>query len=156
MARLIWAVLCERASIDRETNTVSLFGVIEQVQIEGEGQVDDPNAVILAPMRCQLVSFWIRSEPAAPERFFQRVMLLHPDAARFETGTTEVDLGSNPRSRVLAEIQGIPLKATSGLYHFTVECRADEASPWIEVARLPFDVSVQVVSTTSGSRPAST
>ncbi|CAN5922586.1 hypothetical protein BH11MYX4_BH11MYX4_03870 [soil metagenome] len=122
MAELAWTILCTRASIDSLTNNLSLFEILEQVQVP-EGAA---NMGIVAAVQWNLVSMWRRSGQE-PERAEMRVRLLDPTGTDLHepSPAAVVDLVSAPRARIVGTIVGMPLRGF-GLYQFQIETRNGE------------------------------
>jgi hypothetical protein len=61
MIQHVWSVLCARAVIDSESNTISLFDVVEQIVAIGPGiAAIGPGAEGVAPVSLELVTLWSR------------------------------------------------------------------------------------------------
>lgn len=130
----VWTVLCRKMSIDRETNNVSLFDVLEQIQIyEWTGQP----AAVVGPF--ELASLWYR--PDVPSRGEARVTLRSPSGHLLHEATQEIDLREYRRVRVRYLIPGISLEG-SGIYNFIVEGRQQNSENWFPAASIPLEVTV--------------
>jgi|GEM_PF-4752138 len=57
MARHMWTIMCSKSSIDRQTNNLSLFDIIEKIDVAVVAQVDQ----IIVPIPFHLVTMWVRS-----------------------------------------------------------------------------------------------
>lgn len=134
MIQHIWTVLCTKSSIDRETNNISLFEVIEELQVEGLGR--EPGAV---PCSFELVSLWSRSEPDTPSQGEARITFQSPGGRTSISQMQAVDLQHYRRLRSKVKILGIPVEEP-GRYTFVVECRQQDQEQWIQVARMPLEV----------------
>lgn len=146
MARLVWSVLCRRATIDKDTNSVSLMEVTEQLNVKATSfSSEGPNreTPLLLAWEFDLVSLWMRSDPEEPERTTERVVFVGPDGrALGEPVVTEVDLESHQRMRSRLRMNGLPLSGTG--YHFFVIEQPGDQGEWLEVARVPLDVRIEV------------
>jgi hypothetical protein len=61
MIHHVWTVFCSSSAIDRDTNQVSLFDLIEQVTVQAvEPRAAGERGVI--PARFQVVTLWTRGE----------------------------------------------------------------------------------------------
>lgn len=129
----VWSVLCRKVSIDRETNNVSLFDVLEQIQVyEWAGP-----AGIAGPF--ELASLWYR--PDVPSRGEARVTLRSPSGRLLHEATQEIDLREFRRVRVRYLIPGMHIEG-SGTYSFIVEGRQQNAEDWFAAASIPLEVNV--------------
>lgn len=146
--RLIWAVVCSKVSVDQQTNTISLFEVIEDVKFTTDGQLTFPTNV---PFEGTLASTWIRDELNTPERAETAVRLINPDGrVLIEPEPHPVDFGDKARARVFAKFAGLPLSGP-GTYHFEVCSRANDRSEWIVNQRIPIICSFEVVPSLTAS-----
>jgi hypothetical protein len=144
MIEHVWSVLCTRASIDKETNNISLFDVIEQIAI-----VDWTGQPGTAAAEFELVSLWTRDELNRPERAEARVSVRNPSGRRSVEQIQEIDLRQFRRLRARSAFKGLPIEGP-GLYIFIVEMRVPGQEQWIPVAKVPLDVT-----TTADSGPVS-
>jgi hypothetical protein len=149
---VIWAILCERAVIDRDTNNASLFNVIEEMQIPAQppldlSQMNIPTGIF--PAMFELMVLWVRSNLEIPERGRGRVLLIVPGAtdATGPGGTDalqqgfEVDLTQFLRVRTRLRFPGLPAGDT-GIYRFVVQGKAGD-SEWATMFELPIRVLIQ-------------
>ena len=68
--KVIWAVLCQSAVIDKDTNNVSLLNVIEEVKVPAKppAELTATDLNLISPATFELVTLWTRSDPGAEER----------------------------------------------------------------------------------------
>lgn len=139
----VWTVLCRRAITDRETNQVTLVDAIEGIAVTDTelGSGDQPPE---ASFECEvtLLSFWVRSNPAEPERGESRVSLRGPDGNAIQSDTEirlEIDLTGTQQFRTQLKMNHLPLHG-QGRYTFEVELNVERA--WETVARIPYDVVI--------------
>lgn len=140
MARHVWTVLCSKASVDQQTNNVSLFEVLEALQIKTS---QAPTFPITTPFQGTIVTLWARSEIARGERGEMRVRLLAPDGTQLSEFINRTDLVRTPRTRNIAAITGLPI-AGNGVHEFEVAWRSTEAEGWRVVGSVPLDISLAV------------
>lgn len=57
----IWTVLCQKSSIDVETNQLSLFNCLEEINLTLEN-TEALNNNLVIPVEFQLVSYWSREQ----------------------------------------------------------------------------------------------
>ncbi len=138
MPQHVWSILCTKASIDNQSNNVSLFEVIEQLTIRGAPQSQE----FLLPGTFELVSLWVRTDPAVPESAAMRIQLQRPDGSLKGGGTMDVNLTSALRNRTLAKMNGLPLLG-AGRYCFIVESKLASEAVWTLCARIPVEVAIE-------------
>ena len=134
----VWSVLCTRSVTDRDSNTICLLDVVEQINVVAP--VSLPGALAI---KLELVSLWTRTDPELPSRGRERIRLLAPDGSQTAQAELELDLTKFQRLRTQAQITGLPLSG-SGRYWFAVDLQRENESTWQEVARIPVHVVVEV------------
>lgn len=138
MANLIWALSCQRAIIDRETNSLSLIDHFEGLTLATLPARREDGALPLIPLRFAVVSYWTRSADGIPETVELRIRLVDPSGASHAQGTTMVDLQSSHAARSVVTFPGLPI---SGAGNYTLELArkvgekwaVEEASPRVRV-----------------------
>ena len=137
MIEHVWTVLCRRAVVDSETNSMSLFDSVEVLQF-GIAQPADAPAPEGLPVELELVTLWIRSDRTVPEHSRCRVAVQFPDNSERQVGeTVEIDLREFERLRSRVHFSGIPFSG-SGRYRFLVQLQ--DGDNWTTVARTPLDI----------------
>ncbi len=139
MAKHVWSVLCTKGALDTQTNQVSLLDVLEQA-----------SAVLPAPPKrgeglhlpCQLVGLWVRSNREVPEQAQCAVHIEDASGVSTIQKIMDIDLSSTARFRSTFRMEGVPLQ--NGVIEFVVEYRDAEDKEWVEVARVPFELTVQI------------
>jgi hypothetical protein len=142
--KVLWSILCQDAVIDRETNNVSLFNIVEEVSIPVEPPTKTPTSV--APQRLTaadfaLVTLWARSDEKVGEQGRGRIRLVLPDTKEVAQSEFEVDLTTYLRSRFVMRFHGLP-GGDQGTYRFIIESK-DMAGDWVQMFELPLRVAIQ-------------
>jgi hypothetical protein len=138
MIQHAWTVLCRSSAVDRDSNTVSLFEVMEQLVVSETQRKD------YVPISSfQTVSLWYRGEEEIPESGFGRLELLAPDGESRQLTQYPVDLTHHTRLRHRANLIGLPFPSNgAGRYWLQVSRRSAEAQEWEVVSRLPLQVEI--------------
>jgi len=156
MAEHVWSVLCQKASIDKDTNEVSLSGVVETINVlETEEKVRselseratpaDGPPLLLFPM--ELVSYWTRSESATPETGVGRIGIEVPSGETLKWTETPFTLEAGFGWRLRVRMGGLPFMG-QGLYRFLVQIKdEDQEGGWRTVARIPVVLAFQSAET---------
>ena len=134
--------------IDRETNNVSLFNVVEELTVPAQppltfAQLGLPHGVLLVAF--QLVVLWVRSDLGVPERGQGRIRIETPNQTIAHTQEIEVDLTQFLRLRAvigLPGLPGLPAGGGEGDYQFRIDGRSAD-SEWTEMFQLPLRVVFQ-------------
>src|SRR5438128_1389605 len=131
MALHVWSVLCQKAIVDKETNTVSLLDIIESLAIEFTVESRPENAKFAITASFQFATFWTRSVFDEPEKSRAKVTLYSPRETLSASNVFEIDLTGFSNSRNIVKIPGISI-GESGRHWFVVE--QEEGSDWVEVS----------------------
>ena len=138
MARHVWSVFCERALVDKHTESVSLINVVEEFILEGELPA---NRVDL-PIQAALVSYWTRSTRDTPEYCRTRMRVVSPSGESLATGHAwKLDLMDETRAQLVGHIEMLPLQG-AGIYQLVIEYRSEQEDAWNEATRIPLEVWV--------------
>ena len=140
MMRHVWSVLCSKTSIDRASNNVSLFEVLESIQLQTPNALTFPANI---PFEATFITLWARQDPTQPLRAQMQVRLLAPDGNELGEFHANIDLETAPRSRQLTALRGLRISG-NGNHDFEVSWRHTDAERWQVVARVPLEVSVTV------------
>jgi hypothetical protein len=142
----IWSIVCGRSTTDRESGNISIFDVVEQVNVLGP--LPDPATRPAIPMQYEIVSLWARQQLDQPEEAQARVRLIGPNNAEILGQGFAVNLTQHVRMRTQLRSIGFPVVGT-GIYTFYVDIqRANEE--WENVSHIP----VQVVTMAQPPAPA--
>ena len=139
-----WSIFCQSSAIDRDTNNLSLFNVIEELTVPvppPQLQTGQPLPEGLTVANLELVTLFTRSDPQVPERGRGRVRLLLPEGREALNQEFEVDLTQYLRLRMRVKVPGFPT-GDAGMYRFLVDGITD-TSDWIEMFELPIRVALQ-------------
>lgn len=147
MATNIWSVLCKSTAIDRDTNTLSLFEIIEGIEIQDipkEAYEDAPIQLSGngGDVAC-LVSYWWRDDPSKKERAEGRCRVIGPNKKEIYSHAFKIDLTSHSKSRHILRFSGL-LFCGPGIYQYTLQQRVitEKSSRWRTVAKVPLDMRI--------------
>ncbi len=138
MIEHVWTVICRQSVIDRDSNSVSLFDVVEQITVHGELRGEDP---AVAPVEMEVVTLWSRSDYDVPAKGAQRLTLFSPSGGVLAGGEQEVDLSQHRWFRNRARFRGLPVKGP-GRYLFRVEQMEEDEAEWQHVTDVPLELVV--------------
>lgn len=148
--KLIWAVLCRSASVDSSTNNISLFEVLEEVEVgfmDGGPPpvgahlttgVERPGQTSIAAIPFELVTLW-RRDPEGEALGKFRVRVLSTDGTSVgQTPDIEIAWHEHLRHRSRARFAAVPLPVpgTTEEFEFVVEL-AGAGKKWRKVAGIP-------------------
>src|SRR6266478_6758315 len=145
----VWSVVCSRSATDRETNNVSLFEVIEQLNVLGP--LPDPVARVALPIPFEIISLWSRAEPGEAEESRGGVRLLAPNSTVLFAQEFPINLMENPRMRTQMRSVAFPVLG-AGRYTINVEIQR-AAENWEPVARIPVQLDSIAQAPAQGATP---
>jgi hypothetical protein len=149
MIHHVWSVFCSSSAIDRDTNQVSLFDLVEQISVQ---LADAPPAgqKVVIPARFQVVTLWTRGDANEAESALTRLRLVAPNGEELLKSENDVDLTEHQLRRVRVNIAGMPY-AIAGRYHWFVELR--HRDQWRVVGDIPLQFEVQLPPGTEQTDP---
>ena len=144
--KVIWAILCQSSVVDRQTNAISLFNVVEDIQIVATTpELEPPEMVppVVTPQVFDLVIMLRRSDFDVPEKGSGKVRIMRPGLDAKESGSPpfEVDLTEFLRSRMIIKVPGFSING-EGNYRLLVDCTT-EGKEWGAPFELPIRVNLQ-------------
>lgn len=149
----IWSVLCQEASVDKDTNNISLFKVVEQLQfgikmedldkLKGDPKFD-PTKPIAFPFVMHLVILWKNLSTKSVLGFPVKISLMDPNEKiidemsvdfRFEEG--------RDRLRTIISINRVPV-TKSGEYTYSVMTKQHKDDNFKEVCAIPIRIDLDL------------
>jgi hypothetical protein len=142
LAEHAWTVLCESSVIDMDTQLVSLFNVLEHINIaepvEKIEEVIESKAAFKVQM--ELWSWWIRSDYTKPETATIRYSLIAANGEQFPPRLFRVSLETISTAHTRLRMRSFPFRGL-GLYWWIVERKIDgDSEEWEGVARVPIEL----------------
>jgi hypothetical protein len=130
--KLLWCLVCRSSAIDQATNALSVFEVVEELQVHLEKEQAFPEGV-LVQREMSFIALLARSKDT-PENHDVQLRMISP-INEIAIGKMVVDLASHERFRLLARMPGIPYFG-DGTYAFVL---SDSAGG--EVGRASLEVT---------------
>ena len=137
MIRHVWSVACRKSVIDKESNNISFYDVVEQVNLTPPPKTEFPTVI---PFEHELVSLWSRGEDD-PEEGLYRLRWVGPDGTVQHELTQDIDVTQHQRMRTRARSNGFHI-AGEGEHHWEVALQTNEG--WNIVARVPIQVVLTI------------
>jgi hypothetical protein len=143
MIEHIWTVLCSQSVVDKDTNNISLFNVMEQLVITGppvpEGQVG------LIPLNLEVVSLWNRANETQPNRGQVHLRLIDPSGNSLGIEIEYMaDVSIHTRARTIAKIAGLSFRGP-GVYQFCVQFLPEGETVWKDIVRIPLQITLGLI-----------
>ena len=146
--RCVWGLLCSLSSIDQERNNISLFNVIDQINLPQAAfaQQAKSKKPLVIPFSYEIVLHWRRAvnlEALNDELGFDfRAKLIDPKGVvlgeTLVTGRLEKNI---VRSRFRIKTNGL-LVTVPGDYLYVIEVKKDDSEEFGSVFEIPFTVRV--------------
>ncbi len=136
----VWSIICEKSSIDFESNLLSMFNCVEEVKVVIDKTKMPKNDKLIIPVNFQIVSFW-SVEDSNKENFVEvKGELIAPGGAVLIEFKNNLKSGKKiKRFRSRTNIQKMPV-TESGRYYFKILQK--KGNKFKIVAELPLDVTL--------------
>ena len=118
----IWSVICEKSIIDKDTNSISLFNSLEELNVNYSGDEKLEKIKIKnVPISFEIVSLWFDEDIKKDRKFEIMLEILDPNNEITNKSTQECIMEKGKkRLRTIAKINGISL-TDSGLYKIIIK-----------------------------------
>jgi hypothetical protein len=140
MINHIWTVICSKSIIDQESNNISLYNVLEQINITrpaGEGE----SKTGIIPLSYEVITLWIREKIDQSTRVMARMKLESPSGKVWPANEFEVDLSEHIRMRTILRSDQL-LFDEPGIYYFQIEVQTT-SEDWENVAKIPLHIVIE-------------
>lgn len=136
----IWTVLCQKSSIDFETNLLSLFNCIEEMTLTID-KSKAPSGNLIIPAELELVSYWLVEEKNKENSLNIKGELLDPENKILNTFEKSFPISKEIlRFRNRIHIQNLPI-TKAGRYKFRIY-QKDIKNVFRMVTELPLDINM--------------
>jgi hypothetical protein len=125
MARLEWTVVAQSYVVDRESNSLSILNVLDELNIPNEVPDPPPGQQIAVGPAFSVIQMWSRTNSGIPERISGRFQLLRPDGTVVAGVEFFVDLASADRARSMINLPFFPFSGI-GNYRMTVDLKVGD------------------------------
>jgi hypothetical protein len=126
-----FSLICNHAVIDENSKSISIFDVIEQINVFAE-----PDQTVQIPMHFEIFSLWIRSDLDTPAKGVSRVSLRDPKGISKKPIEINIELTKSTFFRSIIKFSGIELRGP-GKYNFIIELKQKDEK-WKKMASIPF------------------
>ena len=137
MIKHLWSIACSRTSVDKESNNISLFEVLEQLTLSGGPIQPQPGKKGVVPILFEIVSLWTKEHENETIKGRGRTVLVAPSGTELPMVEFDVDLSQHQRSRTINRITGLPI-GEEGKHYFRVDLQ--ENGRWAEQGRVPLQI----------------
>lgn len=138
MIRHVFSALCTKATVDRESNNVSIVDIVERLEIHVPAGTQLPFGF---PYRADFVTLWSRQDWNQPAEAEMRTRVLSPLGVPLAEFLMAVDLVAAPRARAIGRFEGFRVAGT-GMHEIEVSYRERGQDAWNVVHTYPVEVEV--------------
>jgi len=141
-----WSILCSNSLVDMDSNNLSLFNIIEQINLELKTDKKfDEKAGDDFPLSMVLVSRFRKTIPEdEPIKGDVKIDFISPDKELLGSFSQSLELGVGiDNIRIRSGIEGLKL-TKSGMYHFVIFLKEQSEKKFEVVYSLPLKVTLNV------------
>lgn len=142
----VWSVLCKESTINQDDNVISLYGVLEELNITltpMKGSVAGLPVKASIPINYEIVSMWLKNNKKDKVKAEIEYAFVNLDGRElFKTvQTVEIPMASR-RFRSRMKISGIQVER-EGEYSFRVRIKELGSDIFKTVCELPLEIKIQ-------------
>ena len=136
----VWSIICEKFSVDSQTNLLSLFNCIEEMKLEIDKTKMPKSDKLVIPVNLQLISFWVINDYAKENLSEIKIELIDPKGKILNKfPNTLKSKKGDKRLRSITNIQGMQI-TEGGRYYYRI---SQKKGNQFEIAsETPLDVSL--------------
>ena len=134
-----WAVLCETAITDAESNNISLITLIDHVALPIQPPKESKMGILGS--RLAVITLWRREDPSLPEQGEGRIRFLSPDGTELLEKSFPINLSKFIRMRTRLQLPGLPFGGVEGHYNFVFDYKSGDAG-WDHRFELPLQIDI--------------
>lgn len=146
---LNWSLLCSNTTLDSNTNNLSLFNVIEQINISVDEVAfkehkEKKTEGFIVPFQGVLVSKFKKRRPSEAVLFDFVVDFINPEGKALSQHAQTLDFKSGIKNmRVRNDIPVLPV-LVNGEYNFVLKIREVGDKDFVEIGKVPLDINIQL------------
>ena len=124
MPILNWAILCQDSAVDRGRNNISLFQIVEQINVPKETLIKEKVAISI-PLQLVLQLRREKSDLTKKSSFSLTIDIINPEGENLATQTVEAGFpGLKNRLRLIMAMEGLPIKGIgTHTFRFTTQTK---------------------------------
>jgi hypothetical protein len=143
MIRHLWTVVCLKTSIDKDTNNISLFSILEQITISGPPLPQGQTGFV--PMEFEVVTLWYNSPDVGPQNGRARILFRDSAGNILSQHEFDAEVTRTPRHRTISKINGMPFREP-GTYQLQLQLRREGDTEFTDMISYPVDILFQPIS----------
>lgn len=139
----IMTTICNSSAVDRDNNSLSLFNIIEEINVDFKSDNNQPinfseKKAVTLPF--ELISVWKRLDNSTEISKDMKIIFYDPDRVVMQELPYKLEI-KNPHQRMRVRIKGNGLNITrQGEYYFSIQIKNDDL--FEEVIKVPVFVKI--------------
>lgn len=149
----LWSILSASSSVDQQTNSLSIFNVVEEINITipPTEKINNSNETVLSqtlsvPLNLTITSFWQRNDDEKDREDISvdaRVEFIDPEGKVIHQNPIVLNFKKEfKRLRTITIINAINF-TDKGQYRFSIKAFADKKGIFEEVSSIPVDIKIE-------------
>jgi hypothetical protein len=137
----IWSILCSRAIVDSNTNSLSLFDCIDEAVV-GFSSVDEMNKPAKdIPALFTIASLWVDNNSSKERTFNQLVEIYDPNKRKLKDfSNNQIFERDKKRLRTLIQVNGLGI-TSEGQYTIVIKYKSEESDgKYLIASEIPLDI----------------
>lgn len=132
-----WSILCQSSNIDKESNNLSIFNILEELRVTPPNQ-NAKEIIVRIPL--QLITLWEKQTEKETARSKVEIELFDPKGNALQKVSYAL---STPKKRIRFVVRMDGIKVTeSGEYIFKIKIGDSETDRFEEVGEVPLQVAI--------------
>lgn len=137
MVKHIWTLIAKNSSVDIDTNNLSIYNIIEVLNIN----TDKIASPINLNIEYEIISMWTKDNNAEKD-FEYQIVVTNPSGKSVKTYQQIVKMAKNiKRMRTRFRILGFAVEA-KGVYKFVINLKDNRNNKFEKVTEIPLEVKV--------------
>ena len=139
----LWSIICRSSSIDRDTNIISLFDLVEEITITSDLKSGSIKNSELIHIPIEIITMWQRSESIEKDLVINvKIVSVSPNGKENNIGPVALTFEKGkPRVRLRVKVGGVVFNGF-GQYNFKV--LFEEKNKYVEVEEIPLEVKASM------------
>ena len=134
----LWTIVCERASVDSLTNSVSLNSIYEEIQVkkkDSTGKASVPQKGEVIQLNNKIVSLWKRTDDGDEELVVDgQLEVVDPDGELLGKFPHQIRVGKGKlRARVIAQFNALKI-TEPGEYVFKLSAKDPGTKGFVDIS----------------------
>lgn len=145
MFKHVWSVICQSSLVDKQNNSISLLGCIENIEIVVDKSKNVGNKIVF-PIQFDIINYWTIDDSTKKNSFTMRIEMIKPngESAFQKEQNIFTEIGWS-RVRNIAKFSGLELGINdNGRYVFKISQKENRKDDFVVIASLPVDIKINL------------